>query len=80
MRKVFVLVLAIITFGMMGCNEAPKEKAPYTINHYLDTIGNFVILVTVCNNDDCSSISSSTLLLGKVDSIKIEDARSINPK
>ncbi len=80
MRKVFVLVLAIITFGMMGCNEAPKEKAPYTINHYLDTIGNFVILVTVCNNDDCSSISSSTLLLGKGDSIKIEDARPNTPK
>ena len=65
---------------MMGCNEAPKEKAPYTINHYLDTIGNFVILVTVCNNDDCSSISSSTLLLGKGDSIKIEDARPNTPK
>ena len=80
MRKVFVLVLAIITFVMMGCNEAPKEKAPYTINHYLDTIGNFVILVTVCNNDDCSSISSSTLLLGKGDSIKIEDARPNTPK
>ena len=80
MRKVFVLVLAIITFGMMGCNEAPKEKAPYTINHYLDTIGNYVILTTVCNNDDCSSISSSTLLLGKGDSIKIEDARPNTPK
>lgn len=80
MRKVFVLALAIITFVMMGCNEAPKEKAPYTINHYLDTIGNFVILVTVCNNDDCSSISSSTLLLGKGDSIIIEDARPNTPK
>lgn len=80
MKKVFVSALAIIVFAMMGCNEAPKEVVPYTINHYLDTIGNFVILVTVCNNDDCSSISSSTLLLGKVDSIKIEDARSINPK
>ena len=80
MRKVFVLVLAIITFGMMGCNEAPKEKAPYTINHYLDTIGNFVILVTVCNNDDCSSISSSTLLLNKVDTLTKKNPRSNTPK
>ena len=80
MRKVFVLVLAIITFGMMGCNEAPKEKAPYTINHYLDTIGNFVILTTVCNNDDCSSISTSTLLLHKVDSLTSKNTRSNNPK
>ena len=68
MRKVFVLVLAIITFVMMGCNEAPKEKAPYTINHYLDTIGNFVILVTVCNNDD------------KVDTLTRKNPRSNTPK
>ena len=76
MRKVFVLVLAIITFVMMGCNEAPKEKAPYTINHYLDTIGNYVILTTVCNNDDCSSISTSTLLLNKVDTSTSDNTKT----
>ena len=80
MRKVFVSALAIIVFAIMGCNEAPKEKAPYTINHYLDTIGNYVILTTVCNNDDCSSISTSTLLLHKVDSLTGKNTRSNNPK
>ena len=80
MRKVFVSALAIIVFAIMGCNEAPKEIAPYTVNHYLDTIGNYVILTTVCNNDDCSSISTSTLLLNKVDSLTGKNTRSNNPK
>lgn len=80
MRKVFVSALAIIAFAMMGCNEPPKEVAPYTINHYIDTIGNYVVLTTVCNNDDCSSISTSTLLLNKVDSLTRKNTRSITLK
>ena len=70
MKKVFVSALAIIVFAMMGCNEAPKEVVPYTINHYLDTIGNFVILTTVCNNE----------LLNKVDTLTRKNPRSNTPK
>jgi hypothetical protein len=79
MRKVFVSALAIIVFAIMGCNEAPKE-IPYTINHYLDTIGNYVILTTVSNNDDCSSISTSTLLLNKVDTLTRKNTTSNDTK
>jgi len=80
MRKVFVSALAIIVFAIMGCNEAPKEIAPYTINHYLDTIENYVILTTVSNNDDCSSISTSTLLLNKVDTLTRKNTTSNDTK
>ena len=61
-----ILVIAFIHFT----NTYIKTKiAPYSINHYTDTINGHIILSTVCNYSD--NISISTLELNNNDTIII---------
>lgn len=77
MRKIFVAILAIIAIAIVVCYEAaPKEEGGFFKNHYIDSVGNYEILTTVSNNNDYSSISSSTLILSDVDSKINENTRS----
>lgn len=77
MRKIFVAILAIIAIAIVVCYEAaPKEEGVFIKNHYIDSVGNYEILTTVSNNNDYSSISSSTLILSDVDSKINENTRS----
>lgn len=77
MRKIFVAILAIIAIAIVVCYEAaPKEEGFFIKNHYVDPVENYEILTTVSNNNDYSSISSSTLILSDVDSKINENTRS----
>jgi len=77
MRKIFVAILAIIAIAIVVCYEAaPKEEGVFIKSHYIDSVGNYEILTTVSNNNDYSSISSSTLILSDVDSKINENTRS----
>ena len=81
MRKIFVAILAIIAIAIVVCYEAaPKEEGVFIKNHYIDSVGNYEILTTVSNNNDYSSISSSTLILSDVDSKINENTRSNDTK
>lgn len=81
MRKIFVVILAIIAIAIVVCYEAaPKEEGDFINNHYIDSIGNYEILTTVSNNNDYSSISSSTLILSDGDSLTIENTTSNDTK
>ena len=80
MKKLFVAILAIIAIAIVVLYEAPKEEGDFINNHYIDSIGNYEILTTVSNNNDYSSISSSTLILNDGDSLTIENTTSNDTK
>lgn len=80
MKKLFVVILAIIVISIVVCFEAPKEEGNFNIDHYIDTIANYKILTTVSNNNDYTSISSSTLILSDGDSLTVENTRSNDTK
>lgn len=73
MKKMFCACVASMMIIIMACeNESNRYKmsAPYEISHYVDTICGSLILTTVCNNQDNTCLSVSSLSLGEVDTIE----------
>lgn len=57
-------LLIVVAYAVISCDDG-QYKAKYTIDHYLDTVEENIILTTVCESN--YNISSSTLILNKND-------------
>lgn len=73
MKKMFLVCMALIVMTILGCgNESSRNPAstPYELSFYIDTIYDHLILTTVCSYPDNSCLSTSSLSLGRIDSIE----------
>ena len=69
--QIFVDILLLIgivyLFSMCGSrsvyNDNNSTDGPYSINHYVDTIDNHIILTTVCHSKININVSVATLEL-----------------
>lgn len=69
MKKMLLVCMAFMMIAILGCKNEPtrnEKSAPYEVNYYVDTISGCVILTTVCHNHDNTSLSSNSIMLGKL--------------
>ena len=63
---ILLLIGVVYLFSMCSSRTNPKYNTtdgPYSINHYVDTIDNHIILTTVCHSKININVSVATLEL-----------------